>query len=165
MARTTSDAPDQREGDGSHKFSSVSRPLRVAWYNGHPHCQDLEFDLSHERAVVVGNGNVAIDCARMLALTAEELASTDTTDPAVDAIVGSGLKEIVMLGRRGPVQAAFTPPELQELGELAGAEPIVDPADLVLDPASAAALERDRERARRNVELLHEYAGRKREGK
>jgi ferredoxin--NADP+ reductase len=137
----------------------------VAWYNGHPDFQHLEFDLSHERAVVVGNGNVAIDCARMLALTAGELATTDTTDPAIDAIAGSGLKEIVMLGRRGPVQAAFTPPELQELGELAGAEPIVDPADLVLDPASAAALEHDRERARRNVELLQEYAGREPQGK
>jgi ferredoxin--NADP+ reductase len=137
----------------------------VAWYNGHPDFQELEFDLSHERAVVIGNGNVAIDCARMLALTAEELATTDTTDAAIDAIVGSGLKEIVMLGRRGPVQAAFTPPELQELGELAGAEPIVDPADLALDAASAAALEHDRERARRNLELLEGYAARAPEGK
>jgi ferredoxin--NADP+ reductase len=137
----------------------------VAWYNGHPDFQELEFDLSHERAVVIGNGNVAIDCARMLALTAEELATTDTTDAAIDAIVGSGLNEIVMLGRRGPVQAAFTPPELQELGELAGAEPIVDPADLALDAASAAALEHDRERARRNLELLEGYAARAPEGK
>jgi len=137
----------------------------VAWYNGHPDFQELEFDLSHERAVVVGNGNVAIDCARMLALTGEELATTDTTDPAIEAIVGAGIREIVMLGRRGPVQAAFTPPELQELGELAGAEPVVDPADLELDPVSAAALEQDRERARRNVELLQEYGRRELEGK
>jgi ferredoxin--NADP+ reductase len=132
----------------------------VAWYNGHPDFQDLEFDLSHQRVVVIGNGNVAIDCARMLALTAEELAPTDTTDPAIDAIVGSGVQEIVMLGRRGAVQAAFTPPELQELGELAGADVFVDPADLQLDPASAAALEQDRERARRNVDVLHEFAAR-----
>src|SRR5438552_3539445 len=83
----------------------------VAWYNGHPDYQELEFDLSHERAVVVGNGNVAVDCVRMLALTAEELATTDTTEAAARGIVGSGFKEIVMLGRRGPVQAAFTPPE------------------------------------------------------
>src|SRR6476646_10361453 len=102
----------------------------VAWYNGHPDFQDLEFDLSHERAVVVGNGNVAVDCVRMLALTAEELAPTDTTHEAIDAIVGSGLREVVMIGRRGPVQAALTPPELQEIGELAGADVIVDPADL-----------------------------------
>jgi ferredoxin--NADP+ reductase len=137
----------------------------VAWYNGHPDFQEREFDLSHERAVVVGNGNVAIDCARMLALTADELASTDTTHEAIDAIVDAGVREIVMLGRRGPVQAAFTPPELKELGELEGAEPVVDPPDLELDPASVAELEADRERARRNFDLLEEYAAREPEGK
>jgi ferredoxin--NADP+ reductase len=137
----------------------------VAWYNGHPDFQDLEFDLSHERVVVIGNGNVAIDCARMLALTDAELAPTDTTDPASRAIAESAIREIVMLGRRGPVQAAFTPPELQELGELAGAEPVVDARELELDPASLAALEQDRERARRNVEILREYAAREPEGK
>jgi ferredoxin--NADP+ reductase len=137
----------------------------VAWYNGHPDFQDLSFDLSGERAVVIGNGNVAIDVARMLALTADELATTDTTDAAIDAIVGAGIREIVMLGRRGPVQAAFTPPELQELGELAGADVAVDPADLVLDAASEAALEEDRERARRNVDILRGYAAREPAGK
>jgi ferredoxin/flavodoxin---NADP+ reductase len=137
----------------------------VAWYNGHPDFQDRRFDLSHERAVVIGNGNVAIDCARMLALTADELASTDTTHEAIDAIVGAGVREIVMLGRRGPVQAAFTPPELKELGELAGAEPVVDPADLQLDPASVLELEADRERARRNFDLLEDYAAREAEGR
>jgi len=136
----------------------------VAWYNGHPDFQDLSFDLSGERAVVVGNGNVAIDCARMLALTAAELAPTDTVAAAERAIIDSGIREIVMLGRRGPVQAAFTPPELQELGELAGADVVVDPHDLELDPASADALEHDRERARRNVELLREFAGREPKG-
>jgi len=137
----------------------------VAWYNGHPDFQQHGFDLTHERAVVIGNGNVAIDCARMLALTAEELASTDTTPEAIEAIVGAGVREIVMLGRRGPVQAAFTPPELKELGELAGADVAVDSAALELDPASAHALDEDRERARRNYELLEEYAGRAPEGK
>ena len=137
----------------------------VAWYNGHPDFQELEFDLSGERAVVIGNGNVAIDVARMLALTPEELAPTDTTDPAIEAIVASGLREIVMLGRRGPAQAAFTPPELQELGELAGADVVVDAAQLVLDPASEAALEHDRERARRNVEILRAFAAREPAGK
>ncbi len=136
----------------------------VAWYNGHPDFQDLDFDLSHERAVVVGNGNVAIDCARMLALTAQELASTDTVAAAEQAIIHSGIREIVMLGRRGPVQAAFTPPELQELGELAGADVVVDPRDLELDAASAEALEADRERARRNVDLLREFAAREPKG-
>jgi ferredoxin--NADP+ reductase len=137
----------------------------VAWYNGHPDFQDLSFDLSHERAVVVGNGNVAIDCARMLSLTREELATTDTTNAAEEAIVNSGLREIVMLGRRGPAQASFTPPELQELGELAGADVAVDSTELELDPASEAALEADRDRARRNVELLREFAARKPTGK
>jgi ferredoxin--NADP+ reductase len=137
----------------------------VAWYNGHPDFQDLEFDLSGERAVVIGNGNVALDVARMLALTAEELAPTDTTDAAIEAIVGAGIRDIVLLGRRGPAQAAFTPPELQELGELAGADVVVDPADLVLDDASRDALEHDRERARRNVDILGDFAGRPPEGK
>ena len=137
----------------------------VAWYNGHPDFQDCVFDLSHERAVVIGNGNVAIDCARMLALTAEELAPTDTTPEAIHAICGAGLEEIVMLGRRGPVQAAFTPPELKELGELAGSDVIVDPNDLRLDAASERALEEDRERARRNYELLGEFAERPPAGK
>ena len=137
----------------------------VAWYNGHPDFQDLQFDLSGERAVVIGNGNVAVDVARMLALTSEEIESTDTTDAAIDAITGSGIREIVMLGRRGPAQAAFTPPELKELGELAGADVVVDPADLELDPASEAALADDRAIARRNVEILREYAAREPAGK
>jgi ferredoxin--NADP+ reductase len=137
----------------------------VAWYNGHPDFQQLEFDLSGERAVVVGNGNVAVDVVRMLALTADELAPTDTTAPAIDAIVGSGIREILMLGRRGPAQAAFTTPELQELGELAGADVVVDPAELELDPASEAALAEDTAIARRNVEVLREYAARTPVGK
>jgi ferredoxin--NADP+ reductase len=132
----------------------------VAWYNGHPDFQDLEFDLSHERVVVIGNGNVAIDCARMLALTPEELAPTDTTHEAIEAINAAGVREILMLGRRGPVQAAFTPPELKELGELAGADVLVDPADLQLDEASERELEADRVRAHRNFELLGQFAAR-----
>jgi len=132
----------------------------VAWYNGHPDFQDLRFDLGCERVVVIGNGNVAIDCARMLALTAEELAPTDTIDAAAEAIAASPLREILMLGRRGPVQAAFTPPELKELGELAGAVPVVDAHDLELDAASRAELDADRDRARRNYDLLQEYAAR-----
>ena len=137
----------------------------VAWYNGHPDFQDLGFDLDCERVVVIGNGNVAIDCARMLALTAAELAPTDTIDDAADAIAASSLREILMLGRRGPVQAAFTPPELKELGELSDAEPVVDVRDLDLDAASKAELEADRDRARRNFDLLQEYAAREPEGK
>src|SRR5438105_2735836 len=113
----------------------------VAWYNGHPDFQQLEFDLNVERAVVIGNGNVALDVARMLALTPEELAPTDATDPAIDAIGNSTIREIEIIGRRGPAQASFTTPELQEMGELAGADLAVDLADLDLDAASATALE------------------------
>jgi ferredoxin--NADP+ reductase len=137
----------------------------VAWYNGHPDFQDVPFDLSGERAIVVGNGNVAVDVARMLSLTAEELGPTDTTDAASEAILSSGLREIVMLGRRGPAQAAFTNPELKELGELAGADIVVDPGALELDAASEAALADARSTARRNIDLLREYAARVPEGK
>jgi ferredoxin/flavodoxin---NADP+ reductase len=137
----------------------------VAWYNGHPDFQDLSFDLSAERAVVIGNGNVALDVARMLALTPEELGSTDTTDPAIEAIAGSGIREILVVGRRGPVQAAWTPVEVGELGELAGAEVIVDAADLELDEASEAELEAAAPTVRRNVEHLRDYAQRKPTGK
>ncbi|MGZ8695302.1 MAG: NADP oxidoreductase, partial [Gaiellaceae bacterium] len=126
--------------------------------------QDIPFDLDVERAVVVGAGNVALDVARMLALTEEELAPTDTTDAAVDAIVRSSLREIVVLARRGPAQAAFTTPELKELGELAGADVLVDAAELELDVASAAFAESDTN-ARRNMEVLREFAARAPEGK
>jgi ferredoxin/flavodoxin---NADP+ reductase len=137
----------------------------VAWYNGHPDFQDLSFDLSAERAVVIGNGNVALDVARMLALTPEELGSTDTTDPAIEAIAGSGIREILVVGRRGPVQAAWTPVEVGELGELAGADVIVDAADLELDEASEAELEAAAPTVRRNVEHLRDYATREPTGK
>ena len=137
----------------------------VAWYNGHPDFQELEFDLSHERAVVIGNGNVALDVARMLALTPEELAPTDTTDAAIDAINEAGVREILVVGRRGPVQAAWTPVEVGELGELAGADVVVDPAELELDAASAAELEAAPPTVRRNVEHLRDYALREPQGK
>ena len=137
----------------------------VAWYNGHPDYQQLEFDLADERAVVVGNGNVALDVARMLVLTEEELAPTDTTDPAIAAIVSSGVREIVVLGRRGPVQASWTSTELGELGDLAGADVVVDPAELELDPASEAELEAASNVVQRNVEILREFASRTPSGK
>ena len=137
----------------------------VAWYNGHPDFQDLEFDLSHERAVVIGNGNVALDVARMLALTPDELQPTDTTDEAIAAINAAGVREIVVVGRRGPVQAAWTPVEVGELGELAGADILVDPAELELDPASESELEAAPPTVKRNVEHLRSYAARAPEGK
>jgi ferredoxin/flavodoxin---NADP+ reductase len=130
----------------------------VAWYNGHPDYQDLSFDRNVERAVVIGNGNVAVDVARMLALTPAELAPTDATEPAIEAIGASSLHEIVMVGRRGPAQAAFTPPELAELGELAGADVIVDPSDL-------DGVEGTDTHSVRNVEVLREFAARRPSGK
>jgi len=136
----------------------------VAWYNGHPDFQHLVFDLSHERAVVIGNGNVALDVARMLALTSEELAPTDTTDTAIAAIVSSGIREIVVLGRRGPVQAAWTSTELGELGDLAGADVVVDPDELELDPASEAELDGASNVVQRNLEILRDFAARKPKG-
>jgi ferredoxin/flavodoxin---NADP+ reductase len=138
----------------------------VAWYNGHPDFQRLSFDLAGvERAIVVGNGNVALDVARMLALTEEELAPTDATDQAIEAIVGSGIREIVVLGRRGPVQAAWTSTELGEMGELAGADIVVDPEELVLEPASEAELAASSNLVQRNVEILRGFAAREPEGK
>ena len=129
----------------------------VAWYNGHPDFQDLEFDLSHERAVVIGNGNVALDVARMLALTPEELQPTDTTDEAIEAIDAAAVREIVVVGRRGPVQAAWTPSRWASSASSAGADILVDPAELELDPASEAELEaapHDREAERRASALV-----------
>jgi ferredoxin--NADP+ reductase len=137
----------------------------VAWYNGHPDYQHLDFDLTHERAVVIGNGNVALDVARMLALTREELAPTDTTDAAIEAIVAAGIREIVVLGRRGPVQAAWTSTELGEMGELAGADVVVDPHELDLDPTSAAELEGASNVVRRNMEILRDLAAREPTGR
>jgi ferredoxin/flavodoxin---NADP+ reductase len=130
----------------------------VAWYNGHPDFQHLEFDLDVERAVVIGIGNVTLDVARMLALTPEELGPTDTTDAAIAAICGAGIREIVVVGRRGPAQAAFTTPELGELGELAGADVIVDAADL--DGAEPTDTN-----AERNLEVLRGFAAREPVGK
>ena len=132
----------------------------VAWYNGHPDYQDLEFDLDVERAVVIGNGNVALDVARMLALTPDELAPTDTTDAATEAISSSRVNDIVVLGRRGPAEAAFTPVELGELADLAGADVVVDPHVLegVLNESPDT-------RVRRNLETLRELASRARTGK
>jgi ferredoxin--NADP+ reductase len=144
---------------GSHAATEF-----VGWYNGHPDHTDLEFDLlasgrdAPARAVVVGNGNVALDVARMLVLAPKELAPTDTADHALAVLADSRISEVVIVGRRGPAQAAFTNPELLELGELADADVIVDPSEL--DRALAvhdAAAEGDIT-CRKNVEILRGYA-------
>jgi ferredoxin--NADP+ reductase len=130
----------------------------VAWYNGHPDFQDLVFDLNVERAVVVGNGNVALDVARMLALTPEELSPTDTTEPAIEAIGASTLREIVIVGRRGPAQASWTTQELKEMGELAG-------ADVRIDPVEIETAEEHDTNTKRNLEVLREFAQHEPSGK
>jgi ferredoxin--NADP+ reductase len=133
----------------------------VAWYNGNPDFQELQFELDVERAVVIGNGNVALDVARMLALTPDELSPTDTTEAAIEAISSSPLSEIVVLGRRGPAEAAFTPVELGEMGDLAGADVVVDPREL----ESVVAGEHADARVRRNLEALERFAAREPTGK
>jgi ferredoxin/flavodoxin---NADP+ reductase len=143
---------------GSHAATDF-----VGWYNGHPDHPDHEFDLSCSRAIVIGNGNVALDVARMLTLTHDELAVTDTADHAIDSLDGSKICEIVVVGRRGPAQAAFTNPELLELGELADADVIVDPEELeralaVHDPNTDPT-------SGRNVAVLRDYAQRVPAGK
>ena len=156
---------DRRLGiPGEELPGSWSATELVAWYNGHPDFQELEFDLNVERAVVIGNGNVALDVARMLARTPEELAPTDTTDPAIEAIGASTIRDIVVVGRRGPAQASWTTQELKELGELAGADVVVDPAELVLDPRSEASLEQDTN-SKRNMDVLRDFAAREPTGK
>jgi ferredoxin--NADP+ reductase len=138
----------------------------VGWYNAHPDYADLEFDLSCERAVVIGNGNVAADVTRMLALTRDELTPTDTADHAIEGLGDCRVKEIVVLGRRGPVQAAFTNPELRELGEMADADIHVDPAQLELDDLSGSFLESEADiTARKNFEILTEFANKQPQGK
>jgi ferredoxin--NADP+ reductase len=141
---------------GSHAATEF-----VGWYNGHPDHTDLEVDLlSAERAVVIGNGNVAIDVARMLVLAPSELAPTDTADHALEVLAASRVEEVVVIGRRGPAQAAFTNPELLELGELADADVIVDPEELERGLAVEDKAAAEDATSRRNVEILRSYAER-----
>ncbi len=131
----------------------------VAWYNGHPDYRDLDFDLSSRRAVVIGNGNVAADVVRILTRSVDELAGTDIADHALEALRASRIEEVVVLGRRGPAQAAFTSAELRELGHLDGVDLLVD--DFELDPVSEEWLAgAGTFTARMNVALLREFAAR-----
>lgn len=141
---------------GSHAATAF-----VAWYNGHPDFRHLEFDLTQERVAVIGMGNVALDVARILCRTPEELARTDIADYALEALRHSRVREVYLLGRRGPAQAAFTAPEARELGDLEGADVMILPEEAELDALSQAALERDLERAVvKNVEIIQAYAQR-----
>jgi ferredoxin--NADP+ reductase len=141
---------------GSHAATEF-----VGFYNGHPDHTDLEVDLrSAERAVVIGNGNVAIDVARMLVLAPTELAPTDTADHALEVLAESHVKEVVIVGRRGPAQAAFTNPELLELGELSDADIVVNETELERALAIHDADAEENITSRRNVEILRSYAER-----
>jgi ferredoxin--NADP+ reductase len=153
---------DRRMGiPREHLPGSHSATEFVGWYNAHPDFRHLGFDLSVERAAVVGNGNVAMDLARILASPAELLAATDIAEHALRALSERRIREIHVLGRRGPAQAAFTNKELKELGELPGVDVIVDPADLAVGELVSAQLARAPDRTRdRNLEILAEYAAR-----
>jgi len=102
----------------------------IGWYNGHPDYRQAKIDLSVSRVAVVGNGNVAIDAARMLLRTPAELEKTDVAAHALEALRHSHVREVYILGRRGPEQASFTPPELKEFGEMEDVDPIVAPEEL-----------------------------------
>jgi ferredoxin--NADP+ reductase len=130
----------------------------VGWYNAHPHFEHMAPNLSGSRAVVVGNGNVAIDVARMLVTDPGVLALTDIADHALESLRTSGVEEVLVIGRRGPLQSAFTTLELRELGDLEGVDVVVDPADLegISDEDVAAA----GKIARNNIKVLREYASR-----
>ncbi|MCL6440171.1 MAG: FAD-dependent oxidoreductase [Thermoleophilum sp.] len=133
----------------------------VSWYNGHPDYRDLPVDLSCERAVVVGNGNVAADVARILLSPPDLLARTDIADHALETLRTSRVREVVIVGRRGPAEASFTNPELRELGAIPGCAVVVDPRELELEPASRSALARaDDPTRRRNLETFSEFARR-----
>ena len=145
---------------GSHSATEF-----VAWYNGHPDFRDRVFDLSCERAAVIGMGNVAVDVARILCLTPAQLGETDMADQAIAALSQSRVREVYMLGRRGLVQAAFTTVEVKELGELEAADVIVDADECALDPASAEEMAAGRATLKAKVEIVQGFAHKTPEGK
>lgn len=135
---------------------SVAAVDFVGWYNAHPHFAEIAPDISSGRAVVIGNGNVAIDVARILVTDPDVLAKTDIADHALDALHARGVAEVVIVGRRGPLQGAFTTLELRELGELDGVDVIVDPADMAavsVEEAEAAG-----KTTAANIKVLRGYA-------
>ncbi|MFG2615971.1 FAD-dependent oxidoreductase [Streptomyces anulatus] len=117
---------------------SYSATRFVSWYSAHPDVGADPFVLDARSAVVIGVGNVAVDVARILARGADELRATDVPRAALSALEDSRVRDVHIVGRRGPSQARFTTKELRELGALPGARVVVDPAELALDPAYAA---------------------------
>jgi len=147
---------------GSHAATEF-----VAWYNAHPDYKDLTFELSAEAVAVIGVGNVAMDVTRILARSQNELDETDIADYAQKALANSNVKRIYVIGRRGPAQAAFTNPEIKELGEMEEAGIIVTPDQVELDEHSRAYLDSDDAESVdiKNVEILTEFSNRDPEGK
>jgi ferredoxin--NADP+ reductase len=137
---------------GSHPATEF-----VAWYNGHPDYRDRQWQLDVESAAVVGVGNVAVDVARLLSLSRDELWASDAADYAVEALSRSRIKVVNLLGRRGPAQAAFSNPEIKELGDLADADLITRADETQLDDLSAASIVDDRV-GKAKVEILQSYA-------
>jgi ferredoxin--NADP+ reductase len=146
---------------GSHTATEF-----VGWYNGHPDYQDRQFDLSQEVAVIIGQGNVAMDVARILSKTVDELKNTDITQNALTHLADSKIREVHIFGRRGPMQAAFTPPEIKEFGELADCAPVINPSELNLNEASLKELEDPKcATYRKNFEILKALSQMNPEGK
>ena len=138
----------------------------VAWYNGHPDYRERVFDLSRSTVAVVGVGNVAVDVCRILCRSREELERTDIADYALEALGKSNVRTVYMLGRRGPAQAAFTNPELKELGEMEIADIQVSEKEVQLDEVTKAFLDRHPvPSTQRKVEILQRFAAEKRSGK
>ena len=162
LVYTTGAQTDRRMGiPGEDLLGSHPATEFVAWYNGHPDYRDCQFDLSQERVAVVGVGNVAVDVARILCRTPAELATTDIAEHALEALRRSRVREVYLLGRRGAAQAAFTNPEIKELGELEAADIAVVPEEVALDPLSREALQRTGDRAGlKKVDILQSYARR-----
>ncbi|ANM29795.1 NADP oxidoreductase [Acidobacteria bacterium Mor1] len=158
----TGSPSDRRLGiPGEDLDGSYTATEFVAWYNGHPDYADAGFDLSREAAVIVGVGNVAVDVARVLCRTHEELAATDIADYALEALRESKVRRVYVLGRRGPAQAAFTNTEIKELGELPRAECSVLPEEMQLDELTREALEANPDKmTTRKLDILNGLAGR-----
>ena len=138
---------------GEELANSLPATDVVGWYNGHPDRREIPIDLSVKRAVIIGNGNVAADVARVLVKDVDALAKTDIADHALEALRASAIEEVVVVGRRGPAQAAFTYAELWDLAHLDG-------VDCIVDPAEVAGAAEGTFTQRRNVELLQEIAQR-----
>ncbi|MBD0322606.1 MAG: FAD-dependent oxidoreductase [Aldersonia sp.] len=156
-------ASDRRLGiPGEDLAGSHSATEFVAWYNCHPEHAERSFDLSGERAVIVGNGNVALDVARILTLDPDELGQTDIADHALEALRESNIREVVVLGRRGPAQAAYSASEFLALGYLPGVDVVIDEDELVLDEFSQAVLDHPEVEPSLafKMELAREYAQR-----